>query len=121
MAQEYLTVRERVERGAALLDEHAPGWENVIDLKTLNLSSCEACVCGQVALAAAEKTLKLDGYRRYGGRFWSMLRFFGKKQGITGGICAPDYGFDVNDRATSYSQLDREWKRLIRGRLQAKS
>jgi hypothetical protein len=40
---------ERIERGAALLDERAPGWRQRIDLEKLELSSCTTCVLGQVA------------------------------------------------------------------------
>jgi len=38
----------RIERGAALLDTAAPGWEGKIDLNTLDLSSGWYCVVGQV-------------------------------------------------------------------------
>lgn len=42
------TVQERVARGAAWLDEQKPGWEDLIDFDTLDLSSCSLCVVGQV-------------------------------------------------------------------------
>jgi len=38
-----------VEHAAQLLDEHQPGWADDIDLKRLNLSSCQDCVVGQLA------------------------------------------------------------------------
>jgi hypothetical protein len=43
-----MSVKERVERGAKLLDEHRPGWELKIDLQALDLSSCDRCVLGQI-------------------------------------------------------------------------
>lgn len=48
---EELTVtiaRERVARGAALLDRKRPGWFERIDVGTLKLSSCTHCVLGQL-------------------------------------------------------------------------
>lgn len=41
-------MRERVEKGAAFLDKHYPGWWEHIDLGTLEISSCTTCVLGQV-------------------------------------------------------------------------
>lgn len=38
----------RIERGAALLDQNAPGWERTIDLDQLSLSSTSYCIVGQV-------------------------------------------------------------------------
>lgn len=38
---------EEVAAGAQWLDENFPGWEREIDLGTLNLNSCQNCVCGQ--------------------------------------------------------------------------
>lgn len=40
--------RERVTRGAALLDQKRPGWAGRIDIATLRISSCQACVVGQL-------------------------------------------------------------------------
>lgn len=39
---------ERVKLGEAWLDQHYPGWYKAIDLGTLELSSCNLCVLGQV-------------------------------------------------------------------------
>lgn len=42
------TIEIRVARGAKWLDVKYPGWWQVIDLGTLELSSCNRCVLGQV-------------------------------------------------------------------------
>jgi hypothetical protein len=42
------TIAECVARGAALLDEHEPGWWQRIDLDRLNIASCEDCTLGQL-------------------------------------------------------------------------
>ena len=41
------SITERVERGAALLDEKRPGWVDVIDLDDLNLGDGCTCIGGQ--------------------------------------------------------------------------
>jgi hypothetical protein len=42
------TVDERVARGMALLDKRNPGWRTRINLRTLNVETCDNCVLGQV-------------------------------------------------------------------------
>ena len=37
-----------VERGASLLDEKRPGWENEIDVDRLDMNNFKNCVLGQV-------------------------------------------------------------------------
>jgi hypothetical protein len=44
----HTEARERVARGAALLDGVKPGWYRQIDTETLRLSSCFRCVLGQL-------------------------------------------------------------------------
>jgi hypothetical protein len=43
-----MPIAERVSNGARWLDENFPGWMDRIDLDTLDLSSSESCICGQV-------------------------------------------------------------------------
>lgn len=42
------TIAGRVADGAALLDEHKPGWWQKVDLDHLDLHDCEACILGQL-------------------------------------------------------------------------
>lgn len=42
-----LTIAQRVEAGAAWLDEHKPGWWHTINLDTLDIGSSCNCVLGQ--------------------------------------------------------------------------
>jgi len=42
------TITERVERGAALLDEKRPGWWRLIDLGRLDIDSDRNCVIRQL-------------------------------------------------------------------------
>lgn len=39
---------ERVRKGAALLDDVAPGWREKIDLSTLDIGDYQQCVLGQL-------------------------------------------------------------------------
>ncbi len=40
-------LRERVLRGAVLLDRKRPGWWKTIDLFALSMSDCSRCIVGQ--------------------------------------------------------------------------
>lgn len=40
-------MRESVQRGAAFLDEHYPGWRQRINLETLDMRFWDYCVLGQ--------------------------------------------------------------------------
>lgn len=42
----------RVAKGAALLDEKRPGWERLIDLETLDITSGADCVTAQLSGSA---------------------------------------------------------------------
>jgi hypothetical protein len=44
----YSRSDERVENGAAWLDENYPGWYLRIDTTTLDVSSSYSCICGQL-------------------------------------------------------------------------
>lgn len=48
MSEPTLTQEQRVESGAALLDEFVPGWEGGVDEGTLNIDHMEKCVLGQL-------------------------------------------------------------------------
>lgn len=42
------TIADRAAAGAAWLDQHEPGWVNLIDLGELDLGECESCILGQL-------------------------------------------------------------------------
>lgn len=54
-----------VERGAKLLDEVAPGWENKINIPNLEMDRCGKCIVGQL-LWASIITDKYDYSEQYG-------------------------------------------------------
>ena len=56
-------IRERIERGAAWLDDVEPGWRSLLDLEDLHLSSNDSCVLGQVFREQAwDSGYEADGY-----------------------------------------------------------
>lgn len=58
---------DHVNRGAALLDEHVPGWYDKIDIEQLEMSECANCVLGQVfADQVPEKELSQIDYGLWG-------------------------------------------------------
>jgi hypothetical protein len=56
------TVRERVERGAAWLDEVKPEWRTLIDAEILRMYSPQFCVLGQVFSVEAHEAGLSNGY-----------------------------------------------------------
>lgn len=77
-----------VDAGINFLDGDKPGWERDIDRNTLDLSSCENCIGGQL-------------YGSYSNLI-NTARVFG-----------PDYGFDIRFSTLSISgNKDDEWQRL---------
>jgi len=102
-----MTVTERVERGAELLDKHVPGWEQSVSFGNLHMGRCDRCILGQVF------------HQSYGG-----LERLGLSRRI-----ACDYGFDITDAEaektltgnSSFNDLANEWKQLITKRLREQS
>lgn len=96
------TVAERVAAGAAFLDEHEPGWVDLIDLGRLDLNHACNCVLGQAFADESEWANRCydSGYDYARARF-HLLR---------GGA---DLGFDTADDYEPYEPLAAEWKRVI--------
>lgn len=85
-----------VERGAALLDERLPGWEDKIDLERLDLASTCNCVLGQL-----HRKRGRPGHRNY----YAGLNELG--------ITTPSrYGFSVWSGGR-FESLTEAWRRLI--------
>ena len=111
---EATSAAEAVQNGALVLDQKAPGWWQKIDTEKLDLTSCETCVCGQ--LARYEYDGVPDSWRRYD----NYVVFLGGSRGPLGGS-----DFEVNNGfyapedgcgAWNWDNLDREWTKLIQAR-----
>lgn len=125
---------EAVASGAQLLDQKSPGWWNNLDPRTLRLSSCQDCVCGQLAAATYGRIKEEDRYR-YIGR-WPVataqyLKFLQNVLGIQIRVPYTDkkdradvmYGFNTptwtEKHLWSFEELDREWRKAIYARREA--
>lgn len=111
-------LKERVERGARLLDEHFPGWWKRINLDTLRMNRCTQCVVGQLTnvgprvedaashdypLSSELFVIECDNLRQL------AVEYRGKRKDFAG-----DYGFDCSrDGDYGYDDLDCEWKAQI--------
>lgn len=97
-------VAARVARGVEFLDADSPGWRDQINLKTLNVSTGEKCVLGQV----------------YGNFLPTALRI--QESGLScsklGFVAALDKYAEppldaVKAFRDAYTDLTREWRRVI--------
>lgn len=120
-------VTKRVERGAAWLDVHQPGWVNEIDLTKLNLDDPFKCVLGQV-FERAGKSSGASGYELGLARFIEIPSVAEEYSDSLEGF-STDHGFNTfamyNVKVgpqiypiikTSYSMLDAAWFSLIASR-----
>lgn len=96
-------VRERVERGARLLDDAFGDWHWNVDAERLDLNSWERCVLGQ--LAAANR-VEADELTAAGEVLWLKLRRRADDDSGETGLEAHGFiGAPVTSR--------REWRRAI--------
>jgi len=121
-------ILDRVKRGLKWLEEtHGPGWEDKIDMETLDLQNGDKCVLGQLYSEEA-KSRGGDGYM-YGGRMlWDERLGLHPSQDplIHFGFCAPRLGScscgcgaKVNDGYT-WDRLQRAWEYVLEPRVSSR-
>ena len=88
----------RIERGAALLDQTAPGWDRQINLNTLDLAHNRYCIVGQLYGNYADGLRVLDG--------------MAEKRPAS-------FGF-LTWGSESYEALTQSWKAFLRSRRQGR-
>lgn len=96
-----MSVRERVERGAALLDAKEPGWRDRISPAELDIHSCSACVVGQVFGLNEEDQGTADAWIEKIGELGCYND-------------AGEYGF-CGSGPKDYDSLRDEWIRFLKG------
>lgn len=108
-----LTVEERVENGAKLLDEECPGWFERIEVDDLDIKSYPYCVLGQLG---KEETGEEVGYFAY--------RHMARKLGFSDHWEEVRNGFmlDLNEGEEGLMfeagpVLTNEWLKQIRSRI----
>lgn len=91
-----------VTNGVALLEEHRPNWDSLVNLDALDISSTRNCVLGQVF--ASEGNGSESGF----GTGMQLLSIGGGK--------SAKFGF-APSRDVSGVELRREWVRVISERI----
>lgn len=97
-------LEHEIARGVNLLDQYSPGWEAHIDLRRLDMLSCENCVLGQVP-----SPLPAEPYESNFGAWLRLL--FGPDE-----LDIAEWGFDAATEI-QYDHLNEEWENFIRVRL----
>jgi hypothetical protein len=98
-------VLERVKQGIAVLEEvHGPGWEDKIDLATLDLKDGAACVLGQVYAEKADAS----GGRYSNGFHYAIELAPGCVSSKTGFVAFTPSGWDA---------LQECWEEVLEPRL----
>lgn len=119
---------KEVAAGAAWLDENFPGWEREIDLGTLDMSNCSACICGQSLreLIATDENV-FDGFSVavvLGANVksdwqWTIQHQKAIDWAATHGFALPLKGIDWDDDtvvSNSWKKLENLWLDLIKER-----
>lgn len=114
-----MSVRERVEAGAAELDVVWPGWWRIVDPNKLQLASSCNCVLGQLEKFEREgkEPEYLSFYAAGLSRFerWRRTMRRRKLQNVE-----TRFGFVGNAYLDEYVLLDRYWRNEIRKRARRK-
>jgi hypothetical protein len=103
------TIRDRVARGAALLDEKRPGWDARVDLAVLDLGDCRRCVVGQLFGPEYEHEHERD---------WGVYGWGLDMLGLNAARFEEyAHGFDIEDfGGREFAALTAEWRRVIAAR-----
>lgn len=96
-------LKDRVERGADLLDETEPKWFKRVNMNNLRMGSCTQCVLGQVA-----------GHYFHGIRY---LLHIETNEAIEHGFELDDHYNDIASSEMYYTHLDELWLKEIKSRL----
>jgi hypothetical protein len=99
-----LTVAQRVEAGAAWLDEHKPGWWQTIDLDTLDIRSDCNCVLGQTYGNYCDAPL---GSRYHRNKYLGDVRGFNSDESTHS---------DDDAELADYAALTAAWRALVEER-----
>jgi len=97
---------QQIAKGASLLDEKWPGWENVISLDTLDIGSSCDCVIGQLypGIEFPGVTYELFPIGDLMPRVYKMREY---------GFAADCYNLNCKERDLRYKDLTDEWIECI--------
>ena len=113
------TIAQRVQNGCRWLDENFPGWEERIDIHTLDLANGHQCICGQV-FAEEARDNKWSGHHGFDYAYSNFFQEanswipFDKQDPKRRVLVAHYLGFYSGSE--KYAGLKREWKKVLRQR-----
>lgn len=114
-------ILKRVQRGLKWLEKtHGPGWEDKIDLETLNLASADRCVLGQVYADKAPLHSDEWGDPYGSGYSYACGELFGIKDdpdGVKEGQLSQRRGFSTRSHRDSWEDLDEAWRYVLEPRV----
>ncbi len=87
---------DRVRLGAQWLDTERPGWEDQIDLSSLQLASGDHCVCGQLWMGQFQEAMDSYYNSGYEGKKYSDPFEVALEVIEDDGFNAVDLGFNIN-------------------------
>ena len=109
----------RIKRGIELLDQHKRGWRDKINLRTLDLGSCEHCVLGLVFEDDIPPS-PAGSYENAGNGYTVGKKIMGipKYAFDADEPSAAYYGFDTAVAGDTHAGLQVAWKRHLIGRME---
>jgi len=99
-------IRDRIRAGAALLDQHYPGWQEEICIPDFDICHAERCILGQLYGDYA------DGAFELGINIDPVYADSEKDEGILFGF---DHELEMIDNQHPADILPEEWKGYLQG------
>lgn len=91
-----LTITQRIQNGAAILDEALPGWEKRVDRSTLDIQTNGHCVLGQLF-----------------GKFLNGVKVLHLPLASTQELYPANLGFDKDTASYTWHELNDEWQKFL--------
>jgi hypothetical protein len=102
---ELYEVESRVAAGAAWMDEKAPGWEDQVNILTLDIGIPFVCVLGQVF--GRQAPLHTNGY------YWALLNLMEGNSRLSIKLGFNALEAEYEERMAEMPVLTEAWRRLI--------
>lgn len=111
----YLAVRQQVDRGIGWLNENAPGWERVIESRTLDMSNGRSCIAGQVGAVGLFNEMLGDsvGYEDGPSGYDALENRFGEEWCVEHGFNIMREPFYWTPSSESFGILGDVWVQAI--------
>lgn len=108
-------LRKNTPKAAAVLDQIKPGWENLIDTRSLSLASPTKCVLGQVFKEEADR-LGGTGYM-YGLVYYHELTSFINGTGVFAVPECKEFWIEEIEKRRGPSESAQTWGDVLKEKL----